>query len=44
MKGGGPMKKVTPAKVGIYTVLTFWAVTTLYPFVWVILNSFITDT
>ncbi|MCI9195266.1 MAG: carbohydrate ABC transporter permease [Angelakisella sp.] len=34
------MKKVTPAKVGIYTVLTFWAVTTLYPFVWVILNSF----
>lgn len=34
------MKKVTPAKAGTYVVLTFWALTTLYPFVWVILNSF----
>ena len=34
------MKKITPAKAGTYTVLTFWALTTLYPFVWVILNSF----
>lgn len=34
------MKRVTPAKVGTYTVLTLWALTTLYPFVWVILNSF----
>lgn len=34
------MKKITPAKVGTYAVLTFWALTTLYPFVWVILNSF----
>lgn len=34
------MKKVTPAKAGTYAVLTFWALTTLYPFVWVILNSF----
>lgn len=34
------MKKMTPAKAGTYTVLTLWALTTLYPFVWVILNSF----
>jgi raffinose/stachyose/melibiose transport system permease protein len=34
------MKKITPAKAGTYTVLTLWALTTLYPFVWVILNSF----
>ncbi len=34
------MKKITPAKAGTYAVLTFWALTTLYPFVWVILNSF----
>lgn len=34
------MKKMTPAKAGTYAVLTFWALTTLYPFVWVILNSF----
>lgn len=33
-------KKITPAKVLTYVVLTFWALTTLYPFVWVILNSF----
>ena len=34
------MKKITPAKAGTYAVLTCWALTTLYPFVWVILNSF----
>ena len=34
------MKKITPAKAGTYAVLTFWSLTTLYPFVWVILNSF----
>ena len=34
------MKKLSPAKAGIYAALTFWALTTLYPFVWVILNSF----
>lgn len=33
-------KKITPAKVCTYAVLTVWALTTLYPFVWVILNSF----
>ena len=33
-------KKITFAKVCTYIVLTFWALTTLYPFVWVILNSF----
>lgn len=33
-------KKITPAKVLTYVVLTFWALTTVYPFVWVILNSF----
>jgi len=34
------MKKATPAKVCTYIVLTLWALTTLYPFIWVILNSF----
>lgn len=33
-------KKVSPAKLVTYVVLIFWALTTLYPFVWVILNSF----
>ncbi len=33
-------KKLSPAKVCTYIVLVFWALTTLYPFVWVILNSF----
>lgn len=34
------MRKVTPAKVCTYIGLSLWALTTLYPFVWVILNSF----
>lgn len=33
-------KKITPAKVLTYAVLCFWAVTTIYPFVWVVINSF----
>lgn len=33
-------KKITPAKVATYCVLSFWALTTIYPFIWVILNSF----
>ena len=33
-------KKASPAKICTYIVLTFWALTTLYPFIWVILNSF----
>lgn len=33
-------RKITPAKVCTYVVLIFWALTTLYPFIWVILNSF----
>ena len=33
-------KKITPAKACTYAALTVWALTTLYPFVWVILNSF----
>ena len=33
-------KKVSPAKAFTYIVLIFWALTTLYPFIWVILNSF----
>ena len=33
-------KKITLAKICTYVVLTVWALTTLYPFVWVILNSF----
>ncbi len=33
-------KKITPQKVLTYIVLSFWALTTIYPFIWVILNSF----
>ena len=32
--------RFSPAKVLTYAVLAFWALTTIYPFVWVILNSF----
>ena len=33
-------KKMTPAKAGIYAVLTLWALTTIYPIFWIIINSF----
>lgn len=33
-------KKVTPSKILTYVVLCFWGLTTVYPFIWVILNSF----
>ncbi len=33
-------KKITPSKVLTYCVLCFWGLTTVYPFLWVILNSF----
>ena len=33
-------KKVSPGMVLIYAVLSIWAVTTIYPIVWVVLNSF----
>lgn len=33
-------KKFSPGTVLIYAVLTVWAVTTIYPIVWVVLNSF----
>lgn len=33
-------KKLTPAKVGIYAVLVLWAMTTIYPIFWIIINSF----
>ena len=33
--------KKTPVSTAlIYIVLSFWALTTIYPFIWVILNSF----
>ena len=32
--------KITPSKVLTYIVLSLWGVTTIYPFIWVILNSF----
>lgn len=34
------LKKVTPSKIITYIVLCLWALTTIYPFIWVILNSF----
>ena len=33
-------KKLTPQKTVTYAVLCIWALTTIYPFIWVILNSF----
>ncbi len=33
-------KRIQPSKVLIYFVLCLWAVSTVYPFIWVILNSF----
>ena len=32
--------KRTASRVVTYTVLSLWALTTIYPFIWVILNSF----
>ena len=34
------LRHVTPGKIVSYIVLIFWAITTVYPFIWVILNSF----
>ncbi|MGX8700498.1 carbohydrate ABC transporter permease [Caproiciproducens sp.] len=36
----GVRRRVQPGKILIYLVLSFWAVTTVYPFLWVIMNSF----
>ena len=33
-------KKFDAGKFSIYALLSLWAVTTIYPFIWVILNSF----
>ena len=33
-------KKIRPGKVLTYIVLCLWGLTTVYPFIWVILNSF----
>ena len=33
-------KKVPASKIVTYGVLSLWALTTIYPFIWVILNSF----
>ncbi|WP_099468469.1 carbohydrate ABC transporter permease [Konateibacter massiliensis] len=35
-----PKKKIKVSQVIIYVLLTLWAVTTIFPFVWVVLNSF----
>lgn len=40
MKKTKRTKKVSVSQILIYTVLIGWALTTIYPFVWVILNSF----
>lgn len=32
--------RIAPSKLLIYGVLSLWALTTIYPFIWVILNSF----
>lgn len=32
--------KFSPGKLVIYILLSLWALTTIYPFIWVILNSF----
>lgn len=33
-------KKISPGTVVIYIVLIFWAITTIYPIFWVVMNSF----
>lgn len=33
-------KRIGPGTVIIYVILSLWAVTTIYPFIWVIINSF----
>ncbi len=35
-----PRRRRRPGLAAVYLVLTLWAVTTVYPFVWVVLNSF----
>ena len=37
---GNSKKKLGVSNILIYIVLSFWALTTIYPFLWVILNSF----
>lgn len=37
---GKSRKQIKPGTVVIYILLAVWAITTIYPFVWVILNSF----
>ncbi|MDL2257840.1 carbohydrate ABC transporter permease [Eubacteriales bacterium OttesenSCG-928-K08] len=34
------LRRITAGKVVSYIVLSFWALTTIYPFYWVIINSF----
>lgn len=33
-------KKIKVSKIIIYLVLSLWAITTIYPFIWVLINSF----
>lgn len=33
-------KKLSVSSVIVYIILSFWALTTVYPFIWVVLNSF----
>ena len=33
-------RKITPSKVITYVILSLWGLTTVYPFIWVVLNSF----
>ncbi len=35
-----PGEKFSPIQILVYAVLGFWALTTLYPFFWIIINSF----
>lgn len=34
------IKKISVSKIVLYSVLIFWAVTTIFPFIWVVINSF----
>lgn len=34
------IKKISVSKIILYSVLIFWAVTTIFPFIWVVINSF----
>jgi raffinose/stachyose/melibiose transport system permease protein len=40
VKRSRPRKRFSPSRFLTHVILTLWGVTTVYPFIWVVLNSF----